>query len=194
MALIPAGYIQANLRFSGDSSPNGAEVTLGFDASGYVGDVADMATEIGNEWIASIRTVMPSTVVLASVLVKAGPNATGPAAEVAVSSAGSGGGASASPNVAILVRKNTAAGGRTGRGRFYHPGPQESEVNPNGTLSGAFVSGMQTEVNDFFGALATAGLDSVLLHSETSPVTTPTPITSFTVDSRVATQRRRLRG
>ena len=194
MAVIPTGFIQANLKFTGNSSPLGAEVTCGFDATGFVGDVADMAQEIGDQWTASIRTVMPGTVILGSVLVKAGPNETGPSAEVPINSVGSGGGASASPNVAILVSKNTAFGGRAGRGRFYHPGPQESEVDPNGALSGAFVAGMQTEVNDFFGALTTAGLEPVLLHGVGSPLTTPTPITSFTVDGRVATQRRRLRG
>ena len=194
MALIPDGYAQANLRFTDLSSPNGAEITLGIQLGLPGAGPADVAGIVAEAWGDTIRTVMPATVELGSVLVKFGPNLTGPSAELSAGTNGSGGGASGPPNVAILVHKNTALGGRAGRGRFYHPGAQESEVDPSGNLTPAFVAGMQTQCNTFFSDLDTAGLALVLLHSDGSPITAPTVLTGLTVDARVATQRRRLRG
>lgn len=194
MALIPSGFAQINWKFTGTSCPNGAEVTLGVDISSYAGTPAAAAGDAIAAWTASIDAITPATVTLASVLVKFGPNATGPSAEVTSGNAGSGGGASTSPNVCWLVHKNTALGGRAGRGRMYWPGVQESEVDPSGALTTAFQTGAQTAMNTFLSSLATDLLIPVVLHGAASPLSAPTTITSFTVDGRAATQRRRLRG
>lgn len=193
MAVIPTGYAQANFRYSGGGLPNGAEWTLGLDISSAIGGPAGVADDLITNYSATIRTVLPAATVLTGVLVKFGPNDLGPSAEVATSVPGTGGGVQTSPAVAILIRKVTAIGGRPGRGRFYLPGVQESEVENTGLLTPAFVAGLQSEVDDFFAELVSSGMPPVLLHSETSPVAVPTPITSFQVDSRVATQRRRQR-
>lgn len=194
MALIPSGFAQINWKFAGTSAPNGAEVTLGVDISSYTGTPADAAGDAIAAYNSAVDSIMPATVTLASVLVKFGPNATGPSAEVTSGNAGSGGGASTSPNVAWLVHKNTALGGRAGRGRMYWPGVQESEVDPSGNLTTAFQTGAQTAMNNFLAALATDLLIPVVLHGAASPLSAPTTITGLTVDGRAATQRRRLRG
>jgi hypothetical protein len=194
VALIPTGYAQINWKFTGTSCPNGAEVTLGVDISSYGGTPAAAAGDAIVAYNDNIDGIMPATVTLASVLVKFGPNATGPSAESPSGNAGSGGGASTSPNVAWLVHKTTAQGGRAGRGRMYWPGVQESEVDPSGNLSTAFVTGAQTAVDGFLADLSTALLIPVVLHGAASPLSTPTTILSLEVDGVAATQRRRMRG
>lgn len=193
MAVIPVNFGQANFRFGGSGVPNGAEVTLGFEHSGSIFDPADAALDLVTNWVATIHTVLPASIVLDSVLVKYGPNDLGPSAEQSSGAAGTGGGVQTSIAVAVLVHKVTALGGRPGRGRMFIPGVQESEVDPAGNLTGAFVSGLQTELNSFYSDMVASGIPPYLLHSETSPVATPTAITAFTAAGIVATQRRRQR-
>lgn len=96
-------------------------------------------------------------------------------------------------NCAVLFRKNTAAGGRRNRGRFYVPGPPEASVDKAGLLSGAYMTTCQAAgtaiLNDVTGTAEAEGL--VLFH-DTAPFT-PTAITALEPQSRIATQRRRLR-
>lgn len=193
MAVIPSGYAQANFRYSTLGYPEGAEWTLGLDIGAALGGPSGVATDLITNYGLTIRTVLPGSTVLTSVLVKFGPNDLGPSAEVAASVPGTGGGVQTSSAVSILVHKNTAIGGRPGRGRIYLPGVQESEVDVAGVLTGAFVTGLQDEFDAFEAELISSGMPPVLLHSAESPVSTPTPITGFQVDSRVATQRRRQR-
>jgi hypothetical protein len=193
MAVIPNGFAQANFRYSGGGFPEGAEWTLGLDVSGAIGGPVGVATDLLTNYTATIRTVLPAATVLTSVLVKFGPNDLGPSGEVAGSYPGTGGGVQTSSAVAILVRKVTSIGGRPGRGRFFLPGVQESEVDAAGILTTGFVDGLQDEMDNFYAELVSSAMPPVLLHSETSPLSTPTVITSFQVDARVATQRRRQR-
>lgn len=191
--VIPTGFAQANFKYSGGGAPTGAEWTLGLDIGSAVGGPAGVAFDLITNYGATIRTVLPSSCVLTSVLVKFGPNNLGPSAEVSSTVPGTGGGAQTSPSVAALVQKITAIGGRAGRGRFYLPGVQESEVGETGVLTGAFVDGLQDVMEAFYSELVSSGMPPVLLHGDGSPVSTPTPITSFNVDGTVATQRRRQR-
>lgn len=193
MAVIPAGFAQANFRYTGGQAPTGAEWTLGLDVSSALGGPAGVANDLIVNYGNTIRTVLPAACVLTSVLVKFGPNTTGPSAEVGTTTPGTGGGTPASSAVSILVQKLTALGGRPGRGRLYLPGVQESEVDEAGNLSGAFVDGLQDQFDDFFAELVSSGMPPVLLHSETSPIATPTDVTGFAVQTVVATQRRRQR-
>lgn len=103
-------------------------------------------------------------------------------------------------NVALLVRKSTARGGRRGRGRFYIPWiVPNAAVDDVGQLSGEFHGNMQVASNDLLSNLAAAqpggaGTPMVLLHS-TSPNSatgSPNPVVGLTVDTLVGTQRRRL--
>jgi hypothetical protein len=97
-------------------------------------------------------------------------------------------------NCALLVRKNTALGGRRNRGRFFAPPSllNEGAVDPSGNISSGPLASLQTLWTNFFNLLATADLEPQLFHQGSSPPA-PTPVTSFTVDSLIATQRRRMR-
>jgi hypothetical protein len=85
-------------------------------------------------------------------------------------------------------------GGRAGRGRFYWPGIQESAVTAAGVIGGTTVAAWNSAFIQFEIRLLDDDLIPVLLHAEeTTLITDPLVITSFSVDGKVATQRRRLR-
>lgn len=193
---IPVGFAQVNIRFTGAALPTGAEVVFGVQHIGSAyASPADVANRVRTHWTDStIMTNIVSTVATSSVLVKFGPNETGPAAELAFPLAGTGGTNATPPNTAFLVRKNTAFGGRAARGRMYLPGVREGSITDAGQIDGALVSALQADLDSFFGKMDADDLPLMLLHA---PATTlfddPLPITSLSLQGYVATQRRRLR-
>jgi hypothetical protein len=102
-------------------------------------------------------------------------------------------------NTAYLIRKRTDLAGRRGRGRMYVPGVSEADSGATGMVLASAVTAWQTAFNNWFNDLTvTVGNrfypPAVLHRSEGIGVEPlPTLVTSFVVDSRVATQRRRLR-
>lgn len=199
MPVIPAGYCQVNWVFTGNNVPSGAQCTWGLGPVGASTPV-EVAELMADAWDIRWQPLISNDVTLASVSCKFGPSQTGPSAEFAAGVTGTIVADSPPPNVAYLIHKVTADGGRAGRGRVYHPGVQESVVNDSGALTQSLIdafNAMLTGFRDDVAAamLALTGLTSglVLLHGAGAPISTPSPITSLTIDSRVATQRRRLR-
>lgn len=195
MPVIPLNYSQVNLKFTGAAVPRGAEVTFGVantTSLSPTGVAACVEEALGDftGWSAFSNLAR-----ITSILVKNGPNATGPFVEVPANSGGEGTGQPITPNVAVLVRKTTALGGRAGSGRMYWPGLLEGNVNGAGVLEGHVVAGLQDAFNAFWLSLETLNVPPMLLHGPGSPVSDdfPTVITAFNVDPVVATQRRRLR-
>lgn len=191
--LIPDGYAQANFRYTGASTPLGAEVVMGFDIALANEEGVALADALFDAFGLVIANGFTTSTTITSCLLKYGPNATGPSYEATGSISGTGAGDAVSPNTAVLVSKSTAMGGRQGRGRMYLPGLAESEQGTGGTVSGATVTAIQGNFVDFDAALNALAVVPVLLRSADSPITVPQPITGWTVQSRVATQRRRNR-
>lgn len=190
---IPIGYQQANFIYSGPAVPTGAQWTLGLTTSTSFPTVAQTAAELDAVYGASgLENYLANDVNLTAILVKEGPDATGPSA-LEPSAQNSSGGVGAPPNTAYLVHKNTDFGGRAGRGRLYLPGVVEASTDDDGSIGATQISNIQTAMNNMLADLIADDLIPVLLHGDDSPLTTPSPITSFTMDSRIATQRRRLR-
>lgn len=100
-------------------------------------------------------------------------------------------------NCSLLVRKRTGQAGRANRGRLYFPPGRLADVDitDTGMLDPSAVATIQTEVNDIFTIIEPSFVNWKVLHTETAPGVGPAPttITSFQVDGRIATQRRRLR-
>jgi hypothetical protein len=191
--VIPVGFAQVNFLYTGPGVPTGAQWTLGINLEGS----AETPTDIANECLAHYETadfdaVTASGTDLTGILVKFGPDATGPSSQIGVSVGGAGaaGGGAA---ISWLCRKLTAVGGRAGRGRTYFPGVPESSVEEGGTLNTGQLALMQNSWDLFYTAMAGGTFSPVLLHGEGSPLSAPNLITEFVVDSRVATQRRRQR-
>lgn len=97
------------------------------------------------------------------------------------------------PNCAMLVNKQTALGGRKNRGRIFFPPITflASSVDDAGFVATAQVSNFQTKLNLWHTEMTNLNLVPVLLHS--SPADEPTPISSFLLQTQLATQRRRMR-
>ena len=190
--IIPTGFAQANFKFTGTALPYGAEVTLGLLLEGST-TPALLSEDLGVLWESTFLQEQVSYVNIGSVLVKYGPNETGPSAEVANGGVGELVSSALTPNVSMLVHKATALGGRSGRGRFYVPGVREADVADDGTVSSTALAQWQTAANAFATGLAALDVAGVVLHSADAPIDLPTLITSYEVQGRVATQRRRLR-
>lgn len=187
---IPSGFGQATLIFDipGPSGP--ANIVFGYTKN--AGLNPDQAAEdIHDAWTAvgSMHTSVDAQASITGVTTLerlAGVLNAGLFNETV---AGGTSGGAAPPQVATLFRKVTAQAGRAFRGRMYLPA--SPSPNEDGTYPGATVTTLNGRAATFFNALATAGLDMVLLHSD--PAISPTPVTSLVLVNLVATQRRRVR-
>lgn len=202
---LPTGFYQATMLFTGTDIPRGAAIVFG--GSHGAGSPSTAATAINGAFNTHLKSVFNVAVSLAGTRVKFGPMDDGAFSYVTAGTAGTLVGAATPPNVAYLIRKNTAFGGRQGTGRIYQPGVTEPNVGVDGTVAGAHLTAMQTAWTGFLGGLNSVSLPMYLLHSygtyvalhHGDPVSidvdirAPTEVTSLSVDSKVATQRRRLR-
>lgn len=93
------------------------------------------------------------------------------------------------PQASLLVRKNTGRAGRRFRGRMYPPSQvYTATYDRGGTMTGGSLDAYQAGYDNFYDSFSAVASEPYLLHNDE---TAPTAITSFLVDPRVATQRRR---
>lgn len=117
----------------------------------------------------------------------------GPLVEASLDHHGGGSNNSTPANVAGLIKKGAAVGGRANRGRMFVPGLEEGNVNSGGVIETSYLLTLGTAAQSL---LTDDGVISsgYILHSEDSPGDpAPTFITSLVFDPVVATQRRRQR-
>jgi hypothetical protein len=187
---IPSGFGQASFLMSGSGLPRRGLVAIGFVNTAAMTALEAAEAISGAFSLSNMPGPLSSAVQVDGVRVKLGPDATGPAAEISTFQPGETTGASVPPNVAGLVKKFTNDGGRRGRGRSFWPGVPELEVSQAGILSAPWRGSFQTVCTDFLSRMATLGLQMAVLHDS---VMLPSLVVSYQVDSRVATQRDRLR-
>ena len=102
-------------------------------------------------------------------------------------------------NCSYLMHKNTASGGRAYRGRNFIPPVHvgEGHIDVAGAIEPSYVGSVQTYMNTLFDAgvaLSGGGNQWFLYHTVHDGVSAgPTEVTSWSVQSKIATQRRRLR-
>lgn len=102
-------------------------------------------------------------------------------------------------NCTWLVQKRTGFLGRAYRGRMYIPmvdGLTEGEVSPTGVIDTASITPRNTLLAGILTSVAAlTDVSLALLHTETAPGVglAATPINAMTVDTKIATQRRRMR-
>lgn len=190
---IPAGFAQANFIYTGTSVPTGAEWTLGLELGISITDPEAAADALDVAYgLSGLAANLGTGCNLTSILVKFGPDATGPSHTETVSQVGAGG-LAGPPNAAFLVNKVTLAGGRAGRGRFFMPCVPEANVDNAGVLGAGVVTAFQDDLNLFYSGVVDRDLFPTLLHGVGSPIPSPTSIIGFQLQAKVATQRRRLR-
>jgi hypothetical protein len=176
-------------------------LTFGIDPSGT--DPSAVATSLRSHFFAasSLGSVLDSEVALIATHVSLGTDGGEDITGIDPNPGNcTRSGSSPTPNVAVLVHKRTARGGRRGRGRLYLPWAcVPSDLSENGTILGTRVTTLQTAVTAWLTACSGGAGPVVILHRDSLPGTEhPTPpgppnvVTSMTVDPLVATQRRRL--
>lgn len=159
-------------------------------AAESVHTAATIAAAWASAWEDHRAAAFSNTLTLSGLVVKQGPDATGLFIVTAPGLSGDLAGDTESPQVAILVRKNSNVGGRANRGRSYQPGVIAGETTVGGTLSGTYQTLLQTAYDDFMDDLNAGGIDLAIEHANGDPLT---PMQSMSIDSTVATQRRRVR-
>lgn len=189
--IIPDGFAQANLQFGGADFPSGAEITFGVSLASYAGDPTSAAEDIAAITNTDLASFWGPLTNFVQVLVKFGPNDDGPFGTFPGGGGGAGSGLNVPANTSVLIRKNTALGGRKHNGRLFWPWVSEGNVTGAGVIAGGVVSTMQTEFEGWLDDLLGADLPMVLLHGDA--LTAPDTVTSLSVQAQVATQRRRLR-
>jgi len=195
--IIPDGFGQAvyELALAGDNEP--IVVTCGHDATEFVGTFQEEANALHTAFKAEVLPTMTNdyTSVGVTWYRSAGSDVPIVITSTTAAQVGPGSAAGLPQNCAMLVRKRTDLAGRRGRGRLYLPGLEEGLVNELGVITGTAVDAFQAQFNEWHAALVALPLPPVVLHrSEGAGVEPPpTPITSFSVDATIATQRQRLR-
>ena len=192
--LIPTGYAQVNYFLPTVNWPNVPQVTCGVDVSSWIGTIDEAAEACYTAFAENILDLLTSNTTLSKVRIKYGPNATGPFVEFAGSAEGSSPDTTEPPAIAILVKKNTALGGRQGQGRMFLPGYATAGVDPAGGLATGVAASTTAAFEAWRADHETLLLPLVLLHGVGTSDTTPEPITSFAAQQQVGTQRRRNRG
>lgn len=201
---IPIGYGQVTYGFTHENSPRPLAITLGVALPDPGTPAVDVANALFQRFVQNILEDLDNGLTLTEAKLFIG-NGSGPSGSVASGYAPQVGGRSmvSMPlNSAVLVTKNTGFLGRRGRGRMSVPssGPA-SDVSEIGNLSDTLRTSLQGSWDAFYDALTgdTApgdvlpgvSLQPVLLHQE-APFT-PTPISGFRVERKVATRGSRIR-
>ena len=198
MPIIPVDFALVSVIFPPQSPlPYGAAFTFGVGVATPAGlTPASVATIVKNDLTSSgMHNLWAASVTPSKVVVKFGPNDTGGTGEAAHTEAGGETGATGAAATSILVRKNTSFGGRTGRGRMYVPGQSEGAIDAGGFIQAATLADAQTRATAFLNDMDAHLGGMYLLHNEggAGAALPPRHVTSLTVESICANQRRRQR-
>lgn len=201
----PTGHYLAKLRWRLDGDPEEMICALGLHEEGpATEDLVQIAHRVHAAWDGAWAhsSLSPSYVFVGADVIRGG---TGGADAASYASPVRG---TQTPNCipqnsALLVKKHTAAGGKHMHGRMFLPAGYipTNTVDPTGQLTGGydvqcsgylqqFLDNLADTSPDFLGSTTVSALQPRLFHNGTMD---PTPITSLTCESRIATQRQRLR-
>jgi hypothetical protein len=211
MPLHPAPTIQGNMLIVTQSflrSDMSRAAQVGYMLSCGASDLAtyqDAIDDFQANFNANITPKIDNEVSVLPPVGRGGDGTDVPLLVIAAGAAATGGSANpyVPPNCAALFRKRTAAGGRQNRGRTYMPFILDSgDVSENGTINPALVAVLNTALAAFLAQLVT---DSTPMAIENKHFSAPPPplfvtsitasahqVTSYTCESLIATQRRRL--
>lgn len=188
---IPAGYGQVTFLFTGGGVPTGAACVFGVNPDGVISTAELLAAAAEDAWDRSdMASLYDQSVNMSSIHAKLGPDSTGAAADLSTNYPGARTGAVGYPGVALLVRKNSALGGRRGQGRFFLPGICEEDIEIGGQTTALFRSLVATNIQFLFETFAENLIPHVILHNNDDE---PTLVTGLAPQAQVATQRRRNR-
>jgi hypothetical protein len=194
---IPVGFGVAQIVFTCSGDSRTPEITFGFQAISAT-DPNAMATSIMTAWTAKfVPAALASTWSVSKVMTSVHLGSGIIDGLDGSPSAGTASFNAASLAVCMLLRKQTALGGRKNRGRCYLPAGYlgELSVDQAGVIDPTLVGATTTRWTDFIDQLATDDLPMMLIHSGPvgGPFDDPTGVDTGFCESMVATQRRRQR-
>lgn len=195
--IIPNGFGMATMRWSHTGRTNPFSVTCGFKQELELATPQEIADEWYDAWIQTggpcASGNMRDTFVFLGVDVfiqtddgPTGGSSSGPPQPGTITI-----GEELKVNTTMLVQKRTAFVGREQRGRMYVPALKlsSSTMTSLGTITSDAVAEIQGQFNLVFDQLSEGPAPMYLLHSKIG--NTPDAITSLTMRSQGATQRRR---
>jgi hypothetical protein len=191
---IPPGY--ANLSFEATSTVTGQEAMTAIGVQLEAADPGTVLSGAADAWISNFSPIISEVWSSGKVVITIGTS--DPSAPIVGElNFDPWGGVTLDccpPNVSTLIRKQTLAGGRKGRGRMFLPSPAEDGIDDAGLFSTSQHADNQTRATDFLADVGDIeGVSGVFLF-HTDPLDDPSEIVGLTAMQMVATQRRRLRG
>lgn len=190
---IPAGFALVRHLFTSGEGTGHAYVLYGVELLGSP-TANNVASELDGYYAATILPHQSADSIMVGTHVV--QNLAGVLSEGDHTNGGTGGmaGVPVAPQIAVLIRKQTSLIGRKFRGRMYIPyaGGGNFPTN-NGFMDSTHTAAWQADATTFLADIA-GGTDvaqMVLLHRDHTVV--PTQVNALTVESVVATQRRRNR-
>ena len=190
MPEIPFGFVQVSFRHRTIGDPEDMLVTLGLDVTAN-GMSEDLLGDLAGFWADSWQNVVTEELAFVGAISRDGGGTvmeTTLTGRVGVAPAGV-----YPPNTSYLVRKISAQGGRENRGRMFIPGVPRTAATPAGVLGQTELGNLQAAADSAFGLIDGDPRVEAIVILHTSALKDPTPVTSFQAQSRLATQRRRLR-
>ncbi len=192
--IIPPGYAAISMPFAHSGLARRAFITFGVKNNTGQTTPQSIANAVFTAAAAttSLLSRIDADVVMGPVIAAVGQDGGAPlSGEGANTQAGGLVGSSVPSNVAVLIKKTSATGGRIGRGRSFLPwAVDEATVDQVGIIAVSQVALIQTAVTNFLNNLSTGNVPMVILHS--TALSLPPLVTALTPDRLVATQRRRL--
>jgi hypothetical protein len=165
----------------------------GINDTGSVPTVVSLNTQadtILTVWKSTLLPLFSDAYTVNEVRLTSLQTATSP--QVTAASPGNGGKSNGSSSqVTQLIKLITAVRSRSSRGRVYLPPPGDADVNSSGILLPAQVNDLTTAWTTLYNQMRAVDINPAVI-SRTDLVANE--VTTFKVDSKVATQRRRLRG
>lgn len=192
---IPPGFVNLVHEFVRDGDNEPMVISLGFSWDGST-PYQDIVNNAAAAWDTSdMQSTTCNVTALSKVVGKFGTIGEGDLVVESTNGPFVGGSSSEClpSNCALLVKKLTGLGGRKNRGRFFYPDVRRPAVNMNGVIDSTNLATYTSAVSDWFTNLGdVTGLeDGYLFHSDDNDA--PTELVQFAVQSRIATQRRRMR-
>lgn len=193
---LPVGYAQASFVFQCTGISDPIVTTIGCQPQGGI-SAATIADAVYTSWTSATAPFAPAKVANSYTLTSVDvtlETASGPVlGQKLVNAAGTMVTVVVSAQVCVIARKQTARGGRKGRGRMFLPGAilVEANIDSAGIILPAFRTTLDTNLTAALSLMSSNSVPAFLLHSD--PLITPDAIIGMSTVSVCGTQRRRLR-
>jgi len=199
--LVPNGFAQITLPLQHVSGAHVGAIVFGVEYINGLTDGVALCDKMVTDYDSTLGVLTDAGVLIGPAIARVGVGSGEPVSFVGTSQGQGNKTAEMLPsNCALLVKKTTFTGGRRGRGRAYLPWViEETWCDDVGNIFSTNQATLQGAVDDWKGELETGAgaLDPTpmyLLHNSEgeTPAGSPSEVVSLTVDSLIATQRRRL--